>query len=170
MQPRDFQEIFEVIQDLPEQWRFQEGLSAEDYLNLPCNCWGSEHRQIAEGLDEIYDRWRVWLEGELRVHWYPDLGRYVGADHLSFVKGELRLFLEHFPDFLGVCENCGRFFVMTMKRGGKRRQRFCKRDGRACRDEYYSKKRKTPEARRERRDYMREYRQLPQVKKREPKR
>jgi hypothetical protein len=169
MQPSDFQKVFELIEDSSELMRFMEGLSAEDDLNVPCNCWGSEDRQIAEGLDQIYDRWRVWLEDDQMMGWHEDLGRYVGADPLSYIKGELRLFLEHFPDYLGLCENCDRFFVKSLKRGGKRRQRFCKRNGRACRDEYYSKKRKTPEFREKRRGYMRTYRQNFRVKKREPK-
>ena len=170
MRPREFEGLFELIEDLPERYDIVPGLLAEYELNLPCNCWGPEHRQEAEIVNETYDRWRVWLEDDQMMRWHDDLGRYVGADDLSFIKGELILFLEHFSDCLGLCENCERFFVKTLKRGGKRRQRFCRRNGRACRDEYYAKKRKTPEARKERRDYMRQYRQLPQVKRREPKR
>ena len=87
--------------------------------------------------------------------------RYIGTDDLSFIKGELRYFLEQFDRaYLGLCENCEEFFVKSIKRGGLRRQRFCTRRGRACRDEYMSEIRKSPEMREKRREYMREYRKL----------
>jgi len=146
MKPRDFQRVIDRIEDLEglERLKFEQGLLVEIELARSGN--------LDDGEQQIYSNWRNWLEGPQQMRWSNTEKRYVGVDNVSFIKGELRHFLEHFGrEYLALCESCELFFIKT----DKRPQYFCKRRSRACRDEYQLEKRKTPEGRKERAAYMR---------------
>jgi len=146
MKPRDFERVIDMIENFegPERLKFEQGLLVEIELTRSGN--------LDEGDQQIYRNWREWLEGPQQMRWSDIEKRYVGANNVSFIKGELRHFLEHFGgEYVALCETCDLFFIKTIKRP----QRFCKRRGRACRDEYHTGKRKTPEGRKEWAAYMR---------------
>jgi hypothetical protein len=176
LKPGDFQSMLDLINSgmnrdeedggkggeglaVPERvlMRFDQGLSVEIEMSKSFCCWTPRHEDEAVALDQIYSNWRAYLETDLRMFWHPDLQRYVGSSQESYLKGETRILLEHFPEYLAECGNCQKFFMRTSRRAGKRRQKFCCD---ACRRDNDKKQRKTPEGRRKRAKYQKIYRDV----------